>query len=278
MTAAVAAVTAAFATLVAAGKGEPPAVTRIIDDLRQCTLVDDAVCRGLPARLAAYGDPAVSALAKAFSSLPQAAQLLGVVGVTQVESPAATRALVSLAHCPSLVVRSLILTSLGDRPGKDVDKCLCDALTDAEPHVRATAAEAIGKSKTKRDAKSVLPALVKASTDPVDAVSVTALESLGLIGDPSVVPALIAALGSTKLHVKRTALFAVRFLGDRRAIPAVIELVKEDEDELGRDAAATLRKLTGVEFGADYALWRRWWRANGGAATPTRATKGGRRP
>jgi HEAT repeat protein len=251
---------ALLAGLAAHAQKTPDPVARAVAELQNCHAVDDPVCRGIPVRLANWGKHSVGPLLKGFSELPRAGQLLGVVALKDIPHASAQRGLIRLAQADGdLIIRLLAVDALGDRTGRAVDKALIRLLRSDNPAVRAAAAEALGKLPSERTRKTVVPALLDASGDKDSSVERSAIASLGMLGDKRGVPVAVAALQSPDKAVQRAALFALRFLNDVRAAPQIMELLKARDRALVQEAGRTLEKLTGLDFGIDYALWKGWW-------------------
>lgn len=244
----------------ALASSEPPTgVERAIQDLQECKNVDAPVCRALPQRLANYGDDVVGPLASAFPRLALPAQILAAMGAQRIDTRPATSLLIRLAATGSYVVRSLALEALGQRKGRKVDRALAAAMADENPVIRVAAAEAIGMAENQRVHRVVVPALVRASADDSMLVRVAVIESLGMLGARNALDVVLNALDSRDTKLRRTALFSLRFINDRRSVPHVIEVLKDDDHVTVRDAGSTLQRITGVDLGTDYELWKSWW-------------------
>jgi len=247
-------------TLVVMPLSASDAVDRAIVDLRLCTTVEDAVCQSAPGRLAAWGADAIPRLMTAFPELPLAGQILAVTALARIEGREASQALASLAKTTSPTLRAVILNGLGGRGGKESDSTLTAALMAKEPNVRAAAAEALGRTASERDLKKVVPALARVCGDRSEQVAVSAVESLGLLGDARAVPPLLGAMASPRVSVRRAAVFAARSIRDPRVIGPLIELVRDDDPVVADDAVRALMALTGKFFGSDYVVWCDYWR------------------
>ncbi len=239
-------------------------VERLVQELAECEDVKSPACRQIALRLSNYGKRAVQPLSKSFSKLSPAGQILGLVVLGEISHRSSTRALIRLSRRSTLVTRALALASLGTRAGRNVDSALLAALKDRHATIRAAAAEAIGRSQTARNTRRVVPGLVRAAKDEDIQVQVAVLESLGMLGDKRGVPPMRAALRAEQPIIRKTALFALRFVSDRSVVPELIRLLREDDGLIVQDAGKTLEKITGLNFGTDYELWKEWWKANKG--------------
>lgn len=244
-----------------ASAGDVGPVTRLVAELGECQDVGNPACRQVAIRLSNFGARAVPSLAKAFPKLSPAGQILGLVTLDKIKTRSSTRALIKLSARSSLVIRALALATLGPRKGRAVDNALLKGLKDKQPTIRVAAAEAIGRSRSARNVKRMVPPLVRAARDADTEVRIAAIESLGMLGDKRGVPPMRAALHARQPKLRKTALFALRFVADQRAVPDVIELLRDDDRMMVRDAGKTLERITGVDFGVDYELWKGWWEA-----------------
>ena len=235
------------------------AVARAIDDLKICTQVDAHMCRAIPSRLSAYGTAALRPLERVFPTLAQAGKILAVVAFRSIDGKKSTAALVRLERKANRVVRLLILTALGERTGKAVEKTFIVALSDDLPTVRQVAAEALGRHPGQRHRKRVVGPLLKAVGDPVIVVARTALESVAMLRDKRALPHIRTALASDSSIWQQSGLFCLRFVSEPSIVPAVIELLRNEDTVLARDALRTLQRLTHKEYGPDYVLWKGWW-------------------
>ena len=107
-------------------------------------------------------------------------------------------------------------------------------------------------------------ALARVCADPSEQVAVSAIESLGLIGDLRAVPSIVGALRSPRQSVRHAALFSARMVRDARIVPPLIELLQDVDAVTANDAARALARLTGRELGAEYHVWKNWWTEMGG--------------
>jgi len=82
--------------------------------------------------------------------------------------------------------------------------------------------------------------------------------ALGAIGDPRAVEPLIASLGRGTMASRGASATALSVLGDKRAVAPLIAEIPNLTGEARKAAFASLRKLTGQDFGADIARWQQW--------------------
>jgi len=112
-------------------------------------------------------------------------------------------------------------------------------LKDANPDVRRSAANALGKIG---DASAV-PGLVEALEDRDNYVRNSATFALGCVGDASAVLALVKALQDEDGGVRIEATYALGKIGDISAIPALIEGLKDANTVICQHAAEELKKM-----------------------------------
>jgi hypothetical protein len=110
----------------------------------------------------------------------------------------------------------------------------------------------------------VMPALMTMASERDEApeVVIAAVEALAARGEASATPAALAAMNHPDWRVQSEAVEALRRMHRRSSIPFVIERLATAEGRLKDDLARALRSLTGKEFVANAAIWRRWWEEN----------------
>ena len=126
--------------------------------------------------------------------------------------------------------------------GKDAVPALIEALQDAEGFVRASAADALGSIG--ESAIDAAPALIKTLQDPE--VRWHAEGALTKIGKGAV-PALIQALQDEQVEVRVSAVRTLGSIGEgaKDAIPALMQLLQDKDQSLlaRRTAAKALQKI-----------------------------------
>ena len=106
--------------------------------------------------------------------------------------------------------------------------------------------------------------LIVALQDSSSDVRAEAAKALGMIGDSLAVNPLISALGDD-FGVRKNAARALGDIGDSRAVEHLIRLLRDDRsfgDDVRRNAASSLTRITGHDFGTDSIVWRKWWEMN----------------
>jgi len=172
-----------------------------------------------------------------------------------------------LANRSNYVVRALAINALGKRTGARVERTLITLLDDQNPTLREAAATSLGHSASNRDRGRILPALLETCDDSEEAVQLASLQSLGLLNDNRALPRLCQALSAPNLRIRKQALLAIRFLDAPQAVPDVMQLLLDEDRTLVQDAGRTLERMTGMDFGMDYELWKGWWETEQEART-----------
>ncbi|MFB0566676.1 MAG: HEAT repeat domain-containing protein [Candidatus Aminicenantaceae bacterium] len=73
---------------------------------------------------------------------------------------------------------------------------------------------------------------------------------------------LLSALKDGNWEVSYYATKALGELGDPRAVEPLITALKDEESSIRRDAADSLKNITGEDFGEDQEKWQKWWKEN----------------
>jgi len=170
--------------------------------------------------------------------------------------------LLALLDDPVADVRSSAARALGRIEDDEHRACkrLIGVLAgDADPHVRAAAAWALGQLGSGHE--PAIDALLKALDDPKPVVRQRAAQALGMdLKAPRAVEPLCRLLKDKDLWVRCYAAGGLKFINDPRAVPALIEALR-DSDQRARDSArAALVGITGQRLGPDPARWRAWWK------------------
>lgn len=77
---------------------------------------------------------------------------------------------------------------------------------------------------------TVVPELLKATSDTYYLVRDAAVLSLGKIGDPSAMPTLVAMLKDENREVQESAALALGLLGNKEALPILVALMKDNDE------------------------------------------------
>lgn len=117
--------------------------------------------------------------------------------------------------------------------------------------------------KTKSAQQNTLPALILQLKDARWQVRDRAALVLGRTKDPQAVDPLIELLKRENEHqVLITAILALGKLGDTRAVEPLINAMKNKSHFIRRNAAASLRSISGESHGEDPIEWQNWWNQN----------------
>ena len=170
---------------------------------------------------------------------------------------------------PEPAVR-LVAVEVFGRLGKDAVEPLLGVLTDADRQVRCAAVDALAGLM---DPRATAPLIVRLNTDGEEEVREHAAWALGESGDPGVIPALVKALSDPYLRVRNASSAALTLLGpgvlpalrpvlpgddlpaaiaaanalgalrDGASIPGLLALLARDEPDAGTAAIAALGAL-----------------------------------
>jgi len=240
----------------------PPKVRTLIQELKNCGGTQSSFCRNLPIRLSKRGAKAVRPLEKAVKSLPDVSKVMALSALILIDEPKATQALGRLLRDSPPNLRRLIVPSLASRKHRSVFPALVRCLKDTDEAVRVLCAETLPRATSKKQRMQATKALVKATTDWDASVRITAIESLGQVGHVRAVPALLTKLRDGTNAEQDAAVSAFQFIPDPRAISPCLEVMEAAHPELSQRVGSTLNRITGLDFGDDYALWEAWWSTN----------------
>jgi hypothetical protein len=142
-------------------------------------------------------------------------------------------------------------------------------LRDRAPDVRAKAAEILGVMAR----RNVVPALIAAMKENEKEIVayIRMIQALGEIGDPRAVDILskdwwnqrIGEYGVAAAKAKIRALGNIRHVSSVDALLDTFSLMKDEAvARFKDDLIASLRTLTGQDFGYDRNAWKEWWKRN----------------
>lgn len=123
------------------------------------------------------------------------------------------------------LTRSTGAMLLGTIPGDDITSLLCRELQNSDDEVRVRVLRALG-ARRERLALEQMAEIMISDSNP--AVRQEATYSIGLMADESSIPSLVEAVGS-------------------------------EDPKVAAGAARSLRRMTGMAFGANSAQWALWW-------------------
>jgi HEAT repeat protein len=252
---------AAEALLAAAGTGSPPEREAVVLALAGARGLDAGallaalerggmesrqadLLRVVPAVVKRAPDARAPALAALRASLPaerpfevraRAVMALGALGADALPTLAEVR-----AHAEEPVLRHLAARELGAVGGAPAAAALRDALSDADPRVRATAAEGLGQEH----AAAATPALIAgAKQEPWPFVRRAELEALGRLCGPAAADLLARAVDRDVAEVRRAALVGLARCKDPRARTLLLRVLGR------RNEASTVRELSAALLG-----------------------------
>lgn len=133
-----------------------------------------------------------------------------------------------------------------------------EAITDADPMVRAACARALGFHGAPEDA---LP-LATALSDSSELVRWESAKALQRIYNEAAVPALNnAVVNDSSVDVRMAAANALGQYRERRVLEALIRALDDPSLGVSHHAQRSLRILTGENFGSDPVAWFDWSRS-----------------
>lgn len=104
--------------------------------------------------------------------------------------------------------------------------------------------------------------LIKSAKDQSWQVRWDAAAALGETKDPRAIKPLSAALKDENSYVRMTAARSLGLINDPRVIEPLIGALKDESHGVKKNAVLSLKKITGKDFGKDYAKWQQWWEQN----------------
>jgi len=176
------------------------------------------------------------------------------IALGRIRDTAAVPHLLPLLKDPVARVRAQAARSLGELADGRATDALIAALRDPDVEVRKEAVQALGEI---RDPKALRP-LLEALKDlaPVrDAAERVLLE----VRDPRAVEPLILTLRHRSEEVRRISARLLGAIADRRAVRPLILALSDQASDVRFEAAKALQRISGEDYGADPARWRRWW-------------------
>jgi HEAT repeat protein len=165
------------------------------------------------------------------------------MGLSHFEDKAVTSVLLDAVNDPSPIVRSAVVTALGDLGDSSVVIALNRVLaSDKEVFVRKAAAYALGRTSGSESTKALIAALKDKDPEVRGAAAV----SLGEHADPTTTAPLISVLSDKNPFARGRAAAALGAIGRAAssAVPTLIALLKSDEDaEVKRQIATALGSI-----------------------------------
>jgi HEAT repeat protein len=209
------------------------------DASRQADLlrvVPAAVKRSPESRAAALSTLRASlSAARPFEVRARAVMALGALGADALPALTEVR-----AQADEPVLRHLAARELATVGGAGAATALRAALSDADPRVRATAAEGLGQDRD-RDAGSAL--IAGAKQEPWPFVRRAELEALGRLCGPGAADLLVRAVERDVPEVRRAALSGLARCRDPRSVTMLVRVLGR------RNEASTVRELAAALLG-----------------------------
>jgi len=142
---------------------------------------------------------------------------------------------------PDVNFKRHVVLAVGALRSEDMNRYLKALLKDHDPYLRGASAEALAMRP--RDA-ALEASLIARLDDPVYAVQVRAVETLGAWKSVAAVPALIKALRSDEPTLRWKAVVALGQIADARAVDPLEYLRDHDSEvEIRAAAAAALKGM-----------------------------------
>lgn len=179
--------------------------------------------------------------------------------LSQNSSAEAIQYLIGILKSKDKALRPPVCQILGIGNRKEARPEIEKLLKDGDWLLRMRAAEALGRIKE----KDSVPAILSVAKDPESSVRVAVFDAMALIGDAQFGSALVGALQDKHWRVRASAIAGLSKVRTKDAIEPLVKIIEGDEGRLVEDAAKTLTKLTGRDFGHDYNTWKRWYDAYG---------------
>ena len=145
----------------------------------------------------------------------------------------------------SKYARESALDDIGKAKVKEALPSLIKALSDKEPDVRKSAADAI--MRIGPYAKDAIPALIKALTDKESEIRRTAADALFTMREEAraAIPSLISLLNDREREVRSSAADTLGSIGPeaKQAVPVLISLLKDNHHDVRKSSAFALGKI-----------------------------------
>ncbi len=162
-------------------------------------------------------------------------------------------------------VTKAAIDALGERKDPRAVMPLVDFLKHSEPYhkryvinVRASAFQALGKMD---DLLIVDPMLDLYKEGDLD-LRIGVEKRLENIKDPRAADILIGYLKSEHIEIRGLVKRILGKLKNERAVEPLIELLKSPDKRERERTAATLKSITGKDYGVKYKKWKKWWDKN----------------
>ncbi len=127
--------------------------------------------------------------------------------------------------------------------GSPNDSAVLDLANDPAPMIRAGVVRVLGLTEN----ASVIPALIKATTDSDKEVRRAAVAALGSLKDPQTIDPLISSLKDSYWFARSAAADSLGQQGDPRAIKPLLDAIADDDSDVESSAGNALLLLSQVK-------------------------------
>jgi HEAT repeat protein len=162
---------------------------------------------------------------------------------------------------PDSMARVDAVRQVGRIRHTDIAKAIAKALTDKDPAVRKTAAEALAYQADKATMKALCKTLPLNKGKPD--VQAAILKALGAIGDWRALPAVTKDLMRPgQPEVTKARIVALGNIRHRDSIQNLIDFMQRwgrAMRDYAKPLQESLKKLTGKDFGRNRNAWKAWW-------------------
>lgn len=124
--------------------------------------------------------------------------------------------------------------------------------------IKSVAVYALARSGSQK----ACPFLLECLDSKIKEVRGIALEGLTHCGNASITSAVAKLLSDEDKQIRAQAALTINKIGDASALEGLIELLKDSFSGAQIEAEEALTKFTGVSFGNDYELWKKWYKKN----------------
>jgi HEAT repeat protein len=190
------------------------------------------------------------------------AETLGKIGWTESLKPLAKAARSRCAQTRMAATRAL--ARIGH---PDALELLKEIVRKTDPASAAAALEGLG-GPSSRDPLLGELALAVLERDKSLGKIIAAVRIVGANGDARAIDKLLPLLRSRDWRLRIAVIRALAEIRHEKAIGPLIERLDKEKGRLAYEVAQALHTLTGVDYGLDGSIWKKWWKDNEGKFIP----------